>query len=128
MKNEQDFNEWKKLKEAVDKIFYARLSSASSRQDAYRIEDEFQGVVSQRVVVRDPSLLSLGLMQELNSSINRLNLIGAQVEVVFDFSTGKDTSSDCLRGLLIAHASGIEEAVFSLGDLRARYGNSFYSG
>ncbi len=123
--SERTFDEWSRLNAEVRKVLSKR--DISSGRGACQVEEEYQGVVSQRVVVQDPKILKPELMREFVQSINRQGLAGAQIEVVFDYSRAKATSHDYLKGLLIAHAGGVDEPLFSLEQLRAHFGDWFYT-
>lgn len=125
--DETTFEEWKRLNDAVRGVFHRFEWNTEKKRSLLQFDEDFQGVVSQRVVVRDPKALVPELLRSLSLEINRLGLVGAQVEVVFDFSGVEGVSHESLRGLLIAHAGGVDQAVFSLTDLRHHLGSQFYA-
>lgn len=125
--SEKIFDEWKRLNSAVHETLHQLQKGTCDDTHDYQVDDEFQGVVSQRVLILNPRLLKPELMRKLSLCITRLDLIGAQIEVVFDYSNIADSSHDDLRGLLIAHAEGVHEAIFSLAQLRTYLGKWFYT-
>jgi hypothetical protein len=121
-------SEWQQLNKAVESICckYGKESSASEQND-FEISRDNWGGVSQRVLVFKPKFLVPRLLQELSQSINKTKLIGAQIEVVFDFGGFGNASADFMRGLLIVHANGVDESFTEIEELRKFFGSWFYT-
>lgn len=77
MSSERTFDGWARLNAEVRKVLGKR--DISLGRVACQVESEFQGVVSQRVVVQDPKIIKPELMREFVLGINRQGLAGAQI-------------------------------------------------
>ena len=125
--NHTNRDEWRVLNKAIHAICekYGAPTSGKNKND-YFISDENWGGVSQRLVVYEPNFLSLTLTNELANAIKKNKLLGAQIDVVFDF-TKNNFDPEYLRGLLIVTGGGVYPAIFNVEALRSRFGRSFYS-
>jgi len=121
MSNQIDMQEWSRLNKAVHAVCNRLIRNPAE----FSIADQFDGVVSQRVEICEPKLLTPRLMIQLSKAVADSGLLGAQVDVVFDFSKCKPGATS-LKGLLIATATSVELPIFDLPALRKQFGPSFY--
>lgn len=78
MSSERTFDGWARLNAEVRKVLGKR--DIFLGREACQVESEFQGVVSQRVVVQDPKILKPELMREFVLGINRQGQLGLRLK------------------------------------------------
>ena len=125
--NDIDSREWKALNQAITDVcesFRKKLPSTNGVD--YTISNDNWGGVSQRIFIFNPRLLSKVFALELAGSIKRLNLLGAQIELLFDFTKHSQQQHSCLKGMLIVQASGVDEVMIDVKALRQQFGSWFY--
>lgn len=128
MSRETEAQEWRTLNTAVNSVCakFGKASSNRGRQD-YWVSDDQWGGVTQRVHIYNPRMLTRTLMTELARSIRQAKLLGAQIEVLVDFTANGAASHDFLKGMLIVHAGGCDEVMIDIQALRNHFGPWFYT-
>jgi hypothetical protein len=127
--NDIDSQEWKALNQAITSVCESyRKKLPSTNGVDYTISNDNWGGVSQRIFVFNPRLLSKSFAIELAESIKRLDLLGAQIELLFDFTKHSQQQHSFLNGMLIVQASGIDEVMIDVKALKQQFGSWFYDG
>jgi hypothetical protein len=122
-----DSQEWKALNHAVTTVceqFVKKLPSSNSAD--YVISNDNWGGVSQRIFVFNPRLLCKAFALELAATIKQLNLLGAHIELLFDFTKHSQQQHSYLSGMLIVHSSGVDEVMMDVKALKQQFGSWFY--
>ena len=127
MNSKIDSQEWQILNSAISIVCATTgQASTSAALGDYSISAENWGGVSQRITIYEPQYLTKELLNDLLVALQRTRLLGAQIEVLFDFTNGGELSKDFLRGLLIVSFSGIDETIFNRMALQKYFGDWFY--
>ena len=123
MNDPVDTEEWQRLYKAVRAV-----CSEHGREDPFGkgdfwVVDDCWGGVSKKLIVTNTSFLTRELVGKVSACIGHLGLLGAEIVVALE-GTEKGAASGGAG--LVVHSAGFEE-YWDLAELRAKYGNSFFT-